>query len=146
MFKIITIPFDNSVESFNDEILTNFSLNKRIKEYHASFFISEGKPYWSVFLSYDSSIKEKGSKSEIEDLNETEKLLLEKLKVWRRGKAEEEGVPVYIVATNSELKEIVKLSPVNLELLNNVKGFGRKKIEKYGKEVTTIINAFNQKP
>lgn len=144
MFKIITIPFNNTSETFHDEILTNFVINKRIKKYSAKFFLSEGKPYWTVFLEYDA-LMESNSTSEPHGFSEAQKMLSDKLKAWRREKAEAEGVPVYIVATNREVYDIVKAAPKSLEEMAAIKGFGRKKVEKYGKDVIAMIQAFYTK-
>ena len=144
VFKIITIPFHNNSQTFQDEILTNFTINKRIKNCHAKFFISEGKPYWTVFLEYDA-IMGKNTDSETHGLNEAQKMLFDKLRLWRKEKADTEGVPVYIVATNREVNDLVRVSPKSLEEMATIKGFGRKKVEKYGNDVIAIIRAFYTK-
>ena len=126
MFKIITIPFNNNTETFSDEILTNFTINKRVKHQSIEFFLAEGKPYWTVFLEYDT-ILEDNTESEISGLSDAEKMLFDRLKQWRREKANDEGVPVYIIATNREIKDVIKASPKNVEEVSAIKGFGRKR-------------------
>ncbi len=144
MFKIITIPFNNNTETFSDEILTNFTINKRVKRYSIEFFLAEGKPYWTVFLEYDT-VLEDNTESEISELSDAEKMLFDRLKQWRREKANDEGVPVYIIATNREIKDIIKAAPKNVEEISAIRGFGRKKVEKYGKDLVALIQAFYTK-
>jgi len=74
------------------------------------------------------------NKSGSDDLNEAEKLILKRLKEWRKEKVEKQGIPVFIVATNRQLMDVIRRVPVTLEALRDVHGFGKKKIERYGKE------------
>lgn len=144
MFKILTIPYDPSIKSFNEEILNDFCLNKQLKGYRTEFFMHEGLPSWTVFLEYEQVIgKEDGT--DTSGMNEAERLLFDRLKQWRREQAEKEGVPTYIVATNRELKDIIRQAPRSLEALKTIRGFGKKKVEKYGAAVTELIRAFYDK-
>lgn len=138
-FKIITIPFEGEKDGFIEEDLNKFCLNKKIKNYQTQFFTTGDKVYWTVFLEYDDVLETE----KIEDgFTESERLLYQRLREWRKERAEKAGVPVYIVANNSELKELIKRSPKTIETLKSIRGFGRKKIEKYGKELTELIGNF----
>ncbi len=138
-FGIITIPFDPEKECFLEEDLNNFCLNKKIKNFKAEFFMLKNKPYWTVFIEYEVVMDEDEREK---SFSEAQSLLYQRLKEWRREKAEELGVPVYIIATNSELKQIVIQSPKTIEALKRIKGFGKKKIEKHGKEIIQLIKNF----
>ncbi len=142
MFKILTIPFDEATSSFCDEILNDFCLNKQLNSYRVEFFACRDKAYWTLFLDYAEIIEKKEPGKRIEDLTKPEKAFFEKLREWRKQKAEEGGVPVYIIATNSELTQIVKVKPKNMEVLHTIKGFGKKKIEKFGQEVVKLVKVF----
>ncbi|MCP4111647.1 MAG: hypothetical protein GY749_40020 [Desulfobacteraceae bacterium] len=147
MFKIITIPFDRNINGFNEELLNNFLLNKNIKSFRTEFFEDGSDKYWTIFLEYDHAAsmrpRSKPVKTDIEeDLNEQQKLLLEKLIQWRKQTAEKEGNPAYMIGTNQEFVEIVKTTPKTLEALGAIKGFGKKKVAAYGKAILEIIKAF----
>jgi superfamily II DNA helicase RecQ len=144
MFKIITIPFDRVHKGFNEEVLSKFILNKQVKFHRAEFFQDGEDAYWTIFLEYDPLL-EKAAEREIERLNEPQRLLLDRLKAWRKEKGEKDGVPVYIIGTNRELADIAVQAPRTLEALKAVKGFGKGKLAKYGKEIIDIINAFYDK-
>jgi superfamily II DNA helicase RecQ len=142
--RIFTIPFDTDKELFHDEQLVEFLLNKRILRLHPEFFQKDGSVYWTVFVEYETVIggdKDAG----IERLNEPQKLLFKRLREWRKNKSEKEGVPVFIIATNKQLAEVVLKAPSTLASLREIHGFGKKKIERYGNEVTGIIKAFYEK-
>lgn len=144
MFKIITIPFNRNEQGFDTEILNKCLLNKLVKSYLAEFFQDGEKKYWTIFLEYDPVIKEISKPQELEELNDPQKLLFDRLKAWRREKAEGEGIPVYFISTNEELIGVGKAAPQSLEALKAVHGFGKSKIAKYGPEIFEIIKGFYQ--
>jgi len=141
MFKILTIPFDRTKKGFNEDGLNKFVLNKHVKSYSAEFFQDGEDKYWTVFLEYDP-VFEKTSGKEAEGFDEGQKLLLERLKAWRKEKADKEGVPVYIIGTNREFADIVCIAPRSLEQIKTIKGFGNAKVSKYGHEIIEIIKGF----
>ena len=144
MFRIVTIPFDPAIKGFDDEVLRQFVLNKAVLHYQAAFFQEAGTGYWSVFIEYDALV-EKGADKELEGLDEPQRILLERLKAWRKERAQKEGVPVYIVGTNREMGAIARKAPGSLEALKSIKGFGKGKIAKYGQEIVGIVSAFYSK-
>jgi len=141
MFKIITIPFDRQQKGFDDELLNRFVLNKRLSTYRSEFFRDGEDSYWSIFIEYET-VLEKTTAKETLLLSEPQKLLMERLRAWRKEAAELTGVPVFIVATNRELFDVIRQAPVSLEALKQIKGFGKGKIEKYGKEIIALVSAF----
>jgi len=73
-------------------------------------------------------------------LDSGEQEIYQTLAAWRTRKANEENLPAYIIAHNSMLTQISRLHPKTLKDLNAVKGFGERRINKYGKEIINIIN------
>ncbi len=142
MFKIVTIPFNRNIKGFDDDLLNQSFMNKHVQSYRAEFFADGEEKYWTVFAEYDSVLEQKPYKKEDHGLDESQNVLLDKLREWRKIRAEKEGVPVYLLGTNKELADIVKTAPKSSEALGTVKGFGKGKIEKYGKEIIEIISAF----
>lgn len=152
MIRIFAIKFDKDKECFEDEIINKFILNKNVLEIRKEFFISENVPYWSILIEYEEILEErylkKGNKKiekEKSGLNEWQKILFERIREWRKERANKDGIPVYIIATNSEIREIVISSSDSIEKLKLIKGFGKKKIENYGKEIITIVKTFFEK-
>ena len=74
------------------------------------------------------------------ELNEIEQAIYNDLVTWRTRKSTEEHVAPYIIAHNSILKEIVRLRPTVPRELYAIKGFGERRVNKYGKEIIAIIN------
>jgi translin len=62
------------------------------------------------------------------------------LSEWRNHKANEENLAPFIIAHNSWLKQIVKMRPSSIKELYGIKGFGERRVNKYGKDIIAIIN------
>jgi len=73
-------------------------------------------------------------------LDAGEQAIYTALAAWRTRKANEENLAPFIIAHNSMLNQIVRLRPRTIKDLNAVKGFGERRINKYGKEIIRIIN------
>ncbi len=144
MFKIMTLPFDRIHKGFDDELLNKWLSNKKLKSYQAEFFQDGEEKYWTILMEYDPLLKKSSEKHE-EGLDEPQKIFLGQLKVWRKERAEKDGVPVYIVGTNKEMADIVKTAPRSVEQLKNIKGFGKGKISKYGTEIIEMVTSFYEK-
>lgn len=142
MYKIITIPFDPASEGFDEELLNRFVLKNKVSHYYPEFFVDSSKPYWTVFLEYDP-VLEKAPSDLMSGLTQQQKLLFDHLRAWRKERADKDGVPVYIVATNQEFIDIVRLVPKSLEALKVVKGFAKGKI---ATGTTTSVSALPVHP
>ncbi|WP_423237175.1 DNA helicase RecQ [Clostridium tertium] len=77
-----------------------------------------------------------------EDIEEKieNKDLFNKLKLWRKEKANILGIKPYIIFSDSTLIELANKVPKDKEELLSIRGMGEKKFEKYGDEVLNIIN------
>lgn len=139
-FRIFTLPFDEVTEGFPDEIITQFCLNKKVLSYTPHFFQKEGKAYWSIALEYEIVVKGKDNK--LRQLDEEQQLLFNRLREWRSEQAKKEGLPAYLMATNAQLIQMVQLKCRTLESFKPIKGFGLKRMEKYGKPLLRIIIHF----
>lgn len=68
--------------------------------------------------------------------------LLNKLKSWRRVRAEKDSVPAFIVAHDTVLAGLAADPPESLAALQAAKGFGPKKVETYGPEILEVLNKY----
>jgi DNA helicase-2/ATP-dependent DNA helicase PcrA len=67
--------------------------------------------------------------------------LFERLRQWRSGMAKELNAPAYVVFDNATLAAIAEAAPADLDALGAVSGVGPAKLEKFGAEVVTLVNA-----
>lgn len=75
-------------------------------------------------------------------LNESDKQLTEKLKLYRNEKAKEEGysgIKYHYVFSSSTINNLVEMKPQTKDQLSEIKGLGEVKINKYGDNILRII-------
>ena len=65
--------------------------------------------------------------------------LFEALRAWRRGVAQAQGVPAYVVADDRTLAGIAARRPRTTDDLLEVPGMGRSRVERYGAEILRIV-------
>ena len=159
MLKIVTLPFDDKMEEFEQEKLERVLKDVQIVKYQAELVKIEGKYYWTAFVECEKLEKinknfEKNNftqdgkefkdtnKNYMEYLTEDEMELYKILKEWRAGEAQLLGYPPYIIASNQLLANIAKTNPKNMEELSQLKGMGKRKIRDYGEEILLILENF----
>lgn len=159
MLKIVTLPFDDKMEEFEQEKLEKVLKDVQIVKYQAELVKIEGKYYWTVFVecekieklnknSEKNNFTENGkefkdaNKNYMEYLTEDEMELYKILKEWRAGEAQLLGYPPYIIASNQLLANIAKTNPKNMGELSQLKGMGKRKIRDYGEEILLILENF----
>lgn len=89
-----------------------------------------------------SSKTSKRRKLVFEEMTGEDLVLFERLKQWRREKANDTGKIPWQVFTDATLEDIVRRRPVNRAQLSNVSGIGEVKLERYGRDVTEIVREF----
>ncbi|MBE9487553.1 MAG: HRDC domain-containing protein [Bacteroidetes bacterium] len=65
--------------------------------------------------------------------------LFSRVRKWRNDKAKENNAPAYTVMHQKTLINMCNAKPTTAEELMNVKGIGKKFIEKYGEEVLSLL-------
>jgi len=68
-----------------------------------------------------------------------DKGLFEALKVLRREKAEEKGLPPFIIFSDATLRNLARFRPTTPDNLLNVPGIGEKKLAEYGEDFLAAI-------
>ena len=117
-------------------------------------FVGDGEnSFWTFCVEYLESapagIAAPGSKLPKVDYKELLKPeefeVFSRLRDWRKGVAEKEGVPVYVVFTNEQLAEMVKKKVNSKAALKEIEGVGDARLEKYGDAVLERL-VFNPVP
>ncbi len=80
-------------------------------------------PIGCVFLEYETILEP--SRSDTAHLTEAGRICYQRLREWRKEKAEKEGIPPFIIAKNTQLAEVVAKEIKTLEALKHVSGFGK---------------------
>jgi hypothetical protein len=64
------------------------------------------------------------------------------LRNWRSEKSRSQGTAPYMILHDTTLQELARVKPTTAQRLLGVKGFGPKKIEKYGEEIVGLVTGF----
>lgn len=65
--------------------------------------------------------------------------VVERLRAWRRARAQQDGVPAYVVFPDAALHELAARRPATVLQLRSVPGFGPKRVERYGTEMLRVL-------
>jgi len=71
--------------------------------------------------------------------------LFEKLRSLRKGLADEQGVPPYIIFSDRSLHDMCRYYPATLSAMAGISGVGDAKLERYGKEFIGAIRTYLDK-
>ena len=142
--KIFTIPVSDAGNL--EEELNRFLRAHKILEVENQLVSNENGALWCFCVKYIGtpvdSLKRKSVKIDYKnELDEKAFKVFSKLREIRKQLASEDAVPAYAICTDHELAEMARLHEITDKELLTVKGFGEKKLEKYGKR---IIDMFAQ--
>jgi DNA helicase-2/ATP-dependent DNA helicase PcrA len=65
--------------------------------------------------------------------------LFERLREWRKGRADAEEVPAFVVFSDATLQLIAELKPDSERALLKISGIGPQKLERYGEDVLQLV-------
>lgn len=157
--KIFTIHLNEETRNLEEVKFNKFLEGVTVGQTFAQVVNNE---YWSILIFYDDAsarpqtenyaetqIKSQSAipnpKSPIEPpepvtLNPQEEAIFAALREWRNERANQDGVPPYLIAHNDSLMQIAKADIKSKEELVQIKGFGEKRAEKYGDEILRILS------
>jgi ATP-dependent DNA helicase PIF1 len=98
-----------------------------------------------VLAGVTADAPEVAESSEPDELPVDQKLLAE-LKAWRLQQAAAQSVPAYVVAHDSALELVATKLPTTTMKLSGIKGFGGKKVEKYGDDIVALVSKHTGQP
>lgn len=76
--------------------------------------------------------------------SDADEVLFQRLRAWRLDVARERRVPPYVVLHDSHLRALAARRPTTLKALSAVKGFGPKRLERYGPALTALVCGYLQ--
>jgi len=148
--KVLQIRLSNPNMIHDQDEINLFFESVLVKKTSCQLISDEKEKYWSIIIFYDhkNSSEPKQSKTDKISftmdtaLTEIEKKIFDAFKIWRQSKANELGLPSYMICSNTELITLVKVKPDSIEGLARIKGFGEQKIAKYGDDIIALLNSF----
>lgn len=125
--------------------LNDFLKDKEVINTFAEIVKTEKINFWSIVVAFEEQqIDDKSGKitySKDAELTKEEQTIIDALKQWRTDTAAKENVPQFVIAHDRELITIVKQKIDSINDLKNIKGFGEKKIAKYGSDIIDLLNS-----
>lgn len=125
------------------EELNAFLNSHRVVQVEKAFVGNEKGVGWSLCVQWveqdgGAELSSTSSKKRVdyrEILDEESFRIFAILRSWRKEKAASEGVPIYTIATNEQLAEVVRGRIQSKGELAKVGGFGKARQDKYGEEL-----------
>lgn len=155
--KFFSVPLDPQQALEREKKLNDFLRATDVKRVFASLADQPQGPMWSVLFLYDEAgqltpktvAAPTASAGALPDpspdsgppLSSEQVKLVMALKKWRADQAATEGVPLYMVAHNKWLEDIVRMPVKAMDDLTKVRGLGEWRIQKYGAKIVETLNS-----
>lgn len=135
MIKVFTSPFLPENGQFDTHEMDEWTAKNKSDVLHLFNFCENHIQYLTIVVSNNKTSLKTDS-----GLNGAQKELFEKLKIWRKDQAAEEGIPPFSVFTNAELCNIIQTAPRSLDDVLKIKGIGELKHKKYAQCLLDILS------
>ncbi|MBP1965180.1 HRDC domain-containing protein [Paenibacillus aceris] len=123
-----------TLEKYQTDKSNQYDLAEKDMQGIAELLIKLNTP---IDMDFESKYQITGDKIQSKD----ESLLREELTAYRLKTSREENVKAYFIFNNAEMEEIIAKYPRTEEELLEIKGFGKVKVEKYGKGILNIFGS-----
>ena len=141
--SIFSIRIDPAFLELDQKKLNEFLKTVTFKK-SSTQLIESGEFHWSVIIHYENEAQNKPEQLErksYDDLLPKDKQVYGYLNQWRNEKSEQLNQKKFMICHNSELIDLAQYKPSNLDELQQIKGFGKQKADKFGEDILAILNA-----
>ncbi len=148
--RIFSVPVEPGDALDSERKLNDFLGATKVERVFASLASQPEGSVWSLLLFYEEGaqpLTQKAPASQRVTVDAGTPLSGEQvksivaLKKWRADQAGVEGVPLYMVAQNKWLEDIVRMPVKTLDDLTKVPGLGEWRVQKYGAKIVEVLNA-----
>jgi ribonuclease D len=141
--SVFSIRIDPAFLELDQKKLNEFLKTVTFKK-SSTQLIESGEFHWSVIIHYENEAQNKPEQFErksYDDLLPKDKQVYGYLNQWRNEKSEQLNQKKFMICHNSELIDLAQYKPSNLDELQQIKGFGKQKADKFGEDILAILNA-----
>jgi superfamily II DNA helicase RecQ len=141
--SVFSIRIDPAFLELDQKKLNEFLKTVTFKK-SSTQLIESGEFHWSVIIHYENEAQNKPEQLErksYDDLLPKDKQVYGYLNQWRNEKSEQLNQKKFMICHNSELIDLAQYKPSNLDELQQIKGFGKQKADKFGEDILAILNA-----
>ena len=137
-YRLFTVPSydpDSELEELN-RFLRSVKVFQVDRQFHPQDRV------WQMMVEYQESNatnstsgrgNRKKSRVDYREVLEPDQFVLfDRLRSWRKERAEVEKIPAYAIFTNEQLAAITRLKEFSLSSISTVDGIGEARLEKYG--------------
>lgn len=160
--RAFSIPLDSPGGNERERKLNDFLGATNVKRVFASLANQPEGPVWSILFLYEGGAEadqkpsatlsshmkpddrgpDVAANSGVPLTSDAVRSIVA-LKKWRADQAAQEGVPLYMVAQNKWLEEMVRMPVKSAVDLLKVQGLGEWRVKKYGAKIVEILSATN---
>jgi superfamily II DNA helicase RecQ len=145
--KLFVLPLKNLGEA--EAEMNAFLRSRRVLAVKKEFVPDGENSFWTFCVEHldgpaGASVLpgKSGPKVDYKEVLKPEEFqVFSRLREWRKGVAEKEGVPVYAVLTNEQLAQIVQKKASSKAGLKEIEGVGDARVEKYGQALLQVVAA-----
>lgn len=149
--KLFILPVKNMADAETE--MNAFLRSRRVLAVKKEFVSDGENSFWTFCVEYLESapagnvpIGGKPPKVDYKEVLKPEEFeVFSRLRDWRKGAAEKDAVPVYVVFSNEQLAEMVRQRVVSKAQMKQIEGVGEARVEKYGAAVLERM-VFNPVP
>jgi superfamily II DNA helicase RecQ len=149
--KIFSVPLESTQALGGERKLNEFLGATNVKRIFASLANQPEGPAWSILFFYEdgapaaknTTVSPTATAEPGTPLNSEQVKSIVALKKWRADQAAQEGVPLYMVAQNRWLEDMVRMPVRTVDDLAKVRGIGEWRVQKYGAKIVEILNPAN---
>ena len=141
--SVFSIRIDPAFLELDQKKLNEFLKTVTFKK-SSTQLIESSEFHWSVIIHYENEAQNKLEQFErksYDDLLPKDKQIYGYLNQWRNEKSEQLNQKKFMICHNSELIDLAQYKPSNLDELQQIKGFGKQKADKFGEDILAILNA-----
>jgi len=152
--KVFSIPMESTGARESESRLNEFLLATNVKRTFASLVNQPTGPIWSVLFFYEegpakSESSQQNFRTALEPsapLTREQGRVMGALRKWRAEEAAAAGIPLYMVAQNKWLEDIVRMPARTTDDLLKIDGLGERRVQKYGTKILEILKGSSGQP
>lgn len=160
-YRVIDLAYCPRARGIDDEPLQRLLHGHRVIDAHERFYVQDGLPHLLVTVRYEltplPSVRagaraanapddlrtpkepSRGTNTERLNLDPADRPLFDALRAWRSARARAEHVPAYVVMTNRQLADVVRMRPRSAADLAQIDGFGESRVAKLATELLQVL-------
>ncbi len=142
--RLVTVAFDPEIGGFPEQPLQH--LDGEVVNVVEHFFHHAQQPHLLLVVHVRPPLDERRQSrrkkrrgSHRETLTPDEAELYDRLRAWRNGCAQTDGVPPYVILTNQHVAEIARRRPTSNAALREIHGIGEAKAGRYGRQILKVV-------